>query len=79
MHKFISLQEKSKGGKRGIRYLYKRGFTSLKVTQAFLPVKVNYTPMSESKNTDKNVCATTDPQKQAQVKELEKQIDQLVV
>ncbi|GAB5047451.1 hypothetical protein [Thermodesulfovibrio sp. TK110] len=34
--------------------------------------------MCESKNTDKNVCATTDPQKQAQVKDLEKQIDQLV-
>ncbi len=50
----------------------------MKVTQAFLPVEINYTPMCESKNTDKNVCATTDPQKQAQVKDLEKQIDQLV-
>ncbi len=50
----------------------------MEVTQAFLPVKVNYTPMSESKNTDKNVCATTDPQKQTQVKDLEKQIDKLV-
>ncbi|BAU23709.1 hypothetical protein THC_1342 [Caldimicrobium thiodismutans] len=62
LHKFRSLQEKRKGSKRGIRYLYKGGFTSLKVTQAILPVKVNYTPMYES-NTDKNVCATRDPQK----------------
>jgi hypothetical protein len=37
-------------------------YTSLKVTQAILPVKVNYTPRYES-NTDKNVCATTYPQK----------------
>ncbi len=35
---------------------------SMKVTQAILPVKVNYTPMYE-RNTDKNVCATIDPQK----------------
>ncbi len=34
----------------------------MKVTQAILPVEVNYTPMYES-NTDKNVCATRDPQK----------------
>jgi hypothetical protein len=34
----------------------------MKVTQAILPVEVNYTPMYE-RNTDKNVCATTDPQK----------------
>ncbi len=34
----------------------------MKVTQAILPVEVNYTPICE-RNTDKNVCATTDPQK----------------
>jgi hypothetical protein len=34
----------------------------MKVTQAILPVEVNYTSRYE-RNTDKNVCATTDPQK----------------
>jgi hypothetical protein len=35
----------------------------VKVTQAILPVKVNYTPICK-RNTDKNVCATTDPQRE---------------
>jgi hypothetical protein len=39
-----------------------RLYKFVKVTQAILPVEVNYTPICE-RNTDKNVCATTDPQK----------------
>jgi hypothetical protein len=40
-------------------------YSCMKVTQAILPVEVKCTPMCESENTDKNVCATTDPLKQA--------------
>jgi hypothetical protein len=37
------------------------------VTQAILPVEVNYTPMYK-RDTDKNVCATTNPQKNSSLR-----------
>jgi hypothetical protein len=62
LHKFRSLQEKRRWVKGELDIYTREAYKSMKVTQAILPVEVNYTPMYE-RNTDKNVCTTTDPQK----------------
>ncbi|BAU22926.1 hypothetical protein THC_0532 [Caldimicrobium thiodismutans] len=50
LHKFISLQEKGSGVKGELDNLYKGGYTSLKVTQAILPVESTMKNYKHSKN-----------------------------